>query len=145
MYLVSACLAGIKCRYDGNSNEIEAVKKLLEAGEAVLVCPEQLGGLPTPRTPCEIIVDEYGNRRIVSKDGKDCTQQFVQGAAKSLEIAQSNGIKKAILKAKSPSCGCRYIYDGSFSGKLIEGKGFTAELLMKNGVEVYTEDELNNI
>ncbi|OPJ60502.1 DUF523 domain-containing protein [Clostridium oryzae] len=145
MYLVSACLAGEKCRYDGKSSEIEYIKKLVEDGKAVLICPEQLGGLSTPRIPCEIIEDEQGNRRVIGKDGKDYTKQYTEGAKKSLEIAESKEIKKAILKAKSPSCGCKSIYDGSFTGKLIEGKGFTAELLMKNGIEVYTEDEATDI
>lgn len=141
MYLVSSCLAGINSRYDGNSNENKVILELLKSGKAIPVCPEQLGGLPTPRTPCEICTDENGNRKVMSKLGRDCTSEFYEGAEKSLNIAKVLGVKKAILKAKSPSCGCGQIYDGTFSGRLVEGNGITAELLMRNGIEVITEKD----
>ena len=140
MYLVSACLAGFNCRYDGRSNENKTVIDLVKQGKAVPVCPEQLAGLHTPRVSCEI---QMQNRRVISKDGRDLTEEFVNGAERTLAIAQALNIKKAILKAKSPSCGCGEIYDGSFSGKLVEGNGLTAELLIKNGIEVCTEMQID--
>ncbi|AGK95556.1 DUF523 domain-containing protein [Clostridium pasteurianum] len=142
MYLVSACLVGINCRYDGKNSENKIVAELVKQGKAIPVCPEQLGGLPTPRASCEIVMDEKGNIKILTKEEKDCTNEFAKGAEETLKIAKSNGIKKAILKSKSPSCGCGFIYDGTFSGNLIEGKGLTAELLIKNGIEVFTENDL---
>lgn len=145
MYLVSACLAGIKCRYDGRSNENKAVAELIKQGKAVPVCPEQLAGLYTPRISCEIFIDDKGNRRVISKDGRDFSEEFLKGAERTLAIAQALNIKKAILKAKSPSCGCGKVYDGTFSGKLVEGNGLTAELLIKNGIEVCTEKDLNEL
>ena len=143
MYLVSACLAGVCCRYDGKSNENEKVIKLVNEGKAIAVCPEQLGGLSTPRTPCEISAED--NNKVISKNGKDCTEYFQCGAKRVLEIAKELGIKKAILKAKSPSCGYGRVYDGTFSGKLIQGNGITTELLLKNDIEVITENDLDNL
>ncbi|MBE6066709.1 MAG: DUF523 domain-containing protein [Clostridium lundense] len=142
MYLVSSCLAGVNCRYDGDNSENKTILKLVKEGKAIAVCPEQLAGLPTPRVPCEIVVDENGNKKIVNKDGKDLTKEFMTGAEKALAVAKAIGIKIAILKSKSPSCGCGFIYDGTFSGKLIKGNGFTTEVLIKNGFEVYTENDL---
>lgn len=141
MYLISACLAGINCRYDGKNSENEVISELVKQGKAVLVCPEQLAGLPTPRTCCEIVTLNENQIKVMSKDGKDLTKEFMVGAEETLVIALQNGIKKAILKAKSPSCGCGQIYDGSFSGKLIKGNGLTADLLLKNGIEVITEGD----
>lgn len=141
MYLISACLAGINCRYDGKNSENEVISELVKQGKAVLVCPEQLAGLPTPRTCCEIVTLNENQKKVMSKDGKDLTKEFMAGAEETLVIALQNGIKKAIFKAKSPSCGCGQIYDGSFSGKLIEGNGLTADLLLKNGIEVITEGD----
>ncbi len=137
MYLVSACLAGAPCRYDGKSKGYQQIVDLVNGGEAVPVCPEQLGGLSTPRAASEIIGD-----KVVSKEGQDCTAEFELGAERTLAIAKALGITKAILKANSPSCGCGKIYDGTFSGVLIDGNGRAAELLIKNGIKVYTEDEL---
>lgn len=142
MYLVSSCLAGISCRYDGKSSENQYVIELVKQGKAMPVCPELLGGLPVPRVCCEIIEGERGEQRIVSSEGRDFTREFALGAEKTLEIARIIGTTKAILKSKSPSCGCGLIYDGTFSGRLIEGNGLTAELLMKNGIEVITESDL---
>lgn len=145
MYIVSSCLAGINSRYDGKSSENRIILELLKSGKAIPVCPEQLGGLPTPRTPCEIRMDESGERRVISKQGQDFTKEFYEGAEKVLNIAKVLGVKKAILKSKSPSCGCGLIYDGTFSGKLIEGNGLTAELLIQNGIEVITEKDEKSI
>lgn len=140
MYIVSACLAGVNCRYDGKNNEIKEISKLVKAGEAVAICPEQLAGLLTPRASAEIVIDENGNKKVITKHGEDVTVQFNEGAKKTLEIAKIVGAKCAILKSKSPSCGCKIIYDGTFSKKLIEGNGITSELLLKNGIKVFTED-----
>lgn len=145
MYLVSSCFAGVNCRYDEKNNENKIILKLVKEGKAIPVCPEQLGGLPTPRVPCEIIIDENGNKKIVNKDGKDLTKEFIEGAEKTLAIAKAKGIKKAILKSKSPSCGCGLVYDGTFSGTLVKGNGLTTELLIKNGFEVYTENDLETV
>lgn len=144
MYLVSSCLAGINCRYDGKNNLNKKVAELVKAGEAIPVCPEVLGGLPTPRDPSEIIVDKKGNKRVVSEKGEDVTAEFKLGAEKTLKIAQIVEAKKAILQQRSPSCGCGKIYDGTFSSNLIKGSGLTAELLIENGIEVLTEADLEN-
>ncbi len=138
MFLVSACLAGAPCRYDGDSKEEQQIIDLVNRGEAIPVCPEQLGGLPTPRASCEI-----QGVKVMSKEGVDCTAEFELGAERTLAIAKALGITKAILKAKSPSCGCGKVYDGTFTGTLIDGYGRAAELLMKHGIEVLTENELN--
>ena len=135
--LVSACLLGINCRWDGKNRLNRKCLKLLKKGEAIPVCPEQLGGLPTPREPSE----QKGNK-VISKSGKDVTENFKRGAKEVLKLAKSLNIKEAILKSKSPSCGCGTIYDGSFSGRLISGDGITAALLKKNGIKVTTEKEI---
>ncbi|WP_077368094.1 DUF523 domain-containing protein [Anaerosalibacter sp. Marseille-P3206] len=141
MYIVSACLAGIKCKYNGKDNKNEAISKLVEEGKAIPVCPEVLGGLPTPRVPCEIIKDEKGNTRVIDKDGVDRTTEFLEGAKKSLAIAGVVGAKVAILKSNSPSCGCGYVYDGNFCGKLVEGNGVTTDLFIDNGIKVYSDKD----
>ncbi len=140
MYLVSACLAGIECRYDGKGKAEDAIVKLVQQGKAIPVCPEQLGGLTTPRISCEI-VDRLGERKVINKEGDDRTEEFVLGAERTLAIAKALGIKKAIMKSKSPSCGCGMIYDGSFSGRLIPGNGLAVEQLLQNGIEVISEKD----
>jgi len=142
MYLVSSCLAGIPCRYDGKSSENRFVVELVRQGKAVPVCPEILGGLAVPRTCCEITMDEHGNKSVIGKDGRDYTPEYESGAEKTLSIAKKTGANKAVLKSKSPSCGCGLVYDGTFSRRLIEGNGLAAELLMKNGIEVINEGDL---
>lgn len=145
MYIVSSCLAGINSRYDGDSNEVEAIVELVRQGKAIPVCPEQLGGLPTPRICAEIVRNESLNKRVINKEGEDVTKEFCEGAEKALAIAKIVGAKKAILKSKSPSCGCGLIYDGTFSGRLVEGSGLTAELFVKNGIEVCNENEIGDL
>ena len=145
MYLVSACLAEINCRYNGSNSMNKVIQELVREGKAIPICPEIIAGLPTPRACCETIIVENGNKKIVSKDGQDFTKEFTEGAHKTLEIAKIIGIKKAILQSRSPSCGYGRIYDGTFSGKLKEGNGLTAELLTKNGIEVYTENDLEKL
>ncbi|QGU94979.1 DUF523 domain-containing protein [Clostridium bovifaecis] len=148
MIVISACLCGIDCKYNGGNNLNEEAMKLFKEGKAILVCPEQLGGLTTPRVPHEIskgtgseVLD--GKARVVSKEGEDSTDKFIKGAHEALKIAKSVGAKKAILKGKSPSCGCGLIYDGGFGGVTRKGNGVTAELFLRNGIEVTTEEDLH--
>lgn len=141
MILVSACLLGINCKYNGGNNFNQKVFDIVKEGKAIPVCPEQLGGLKTPRIPSEVkIID--GKRYVVNSEGKDVTEQFEKGAIEVLNIAQKLGIKKAVLKSKSPSCGVNKIYSGNFDKQLVDGNGITADLLIKNGIEVITPDEL---
>lgn len=147
MYLVSACLCGINCKYSGKNNLNEKVLDLFNKGLALPVCPEVLGGLTTPREPAEIAggsgKDVFGGKaKVISKIGEDNTEAFIKGAEQVLEIAEKMSVKTAILKANSPSCGYGQIYDGTFSGEKILGNGVTAELLKKNGIEVVTEFDL---
>ena len=135
-YVVSACLAGCKCRYDGKDNLCLKVKQLVEEGRAVTVCPEVMGGMTTPRIPSERKDD-----KVINSIGEDNTAYFVKGVEKSIEIVKEHNIKKAILKAKSPSCGNKYIYDGTFSKTLVEGKGMLAEKLTELGLEIYDEGD----
>jgi uncharacterized protein YbbK (DUF523 family) len=142
-YLVSACLAGIRCRYDGGSCPNSVVESLVESGEAVAVCPELLGGLDVPREPCEIRVDGRRAQKIVTRSGADCTRKYMKGARKTLRIVRSLHIEKAILKSRSPSCGYGVVHDGEFSGALVNGNGVTAALLLREGVRIYTEEQVD--
>ncbi len=135
-YIVSACLCGEKTRYDGKVSVSEKIKKLVDEGKALMVCPEVDAGLKTPRLPCEI-----KNGRVINISSDDKTDYFVNGAIKTLKTAQKYGIKKAILKEKSPSCGSSCIYDGTFNKKLIPGEGITTRLLRLNGIEVISDEE----
>jgi uncharacterized protein YbbK (DUF523 family) len=137
-YLVSACLAGVCCRYDGSSHPVEYVKRLVESGKALPVCPELLAGLPCPRMPVEI-VEEKGERAALQKDSVDVTELFEKGAQLAARQAQLYNIKEAILKSHSPCCGYGEVYDGSFSGKRKEGNGFLAEALLAQGVKIKTQ------
>ncbi len=138
MILVSACLLGINCKYSGENNEAESVHRFLEGQFFIPVCPEQLGGLPTPRPTCEIV-----DGRVINENGLDCTELFVKGAEEVLKIAALLNVKKAVLKEGSPSCGCNVIYDGTFSGTKISGEGFTAKLLRENGIDVISDEALS--
>jgi uncharacterized protein YbbK (DUF523 family) len=138
--LVSACLLGLNCKYSGGNNRDERVVRLLEKENLVPVCPEQLGGLETPRIPCEI-VREGDAKRVVNREGVDLTGIFIRGAEETLKIAKLLKEDSILLQPRSPSCGCRQVYDGTFSGKLIEGEGIAAEFLRKNGIEVYDTEE----
>ena len=140
MILVSACLLGCACRYDGESKPHPLAQRLAERGLAVPVCPEQLGGLPTPRTPAERQGD-----RVITKDGRDVTAAYHRGAQEAWKLAKLFGCDIAILKARSPSCGAQGIYDGTFTGTVIPGSGVTAELLRDAGIRVLTEDELEQL
>lgn len=138
--LISACLLGTPCRYDGASKKYEGVEALSKKYNLIPVCPEVLGGLPTPRTPSERIGD-----RVVMKDGRDVTKNYFDGAKEALKTAKRFGCKKALLKARSPSCSPAMIYDGSFSGALVKGEGVAAELLRREGITVYSEEELEKL
>lgn len=135
--LCSACLLGINCRYDGKNKLDKNVLELTKKELLVPVCPEQLAGLPTPREPSEI-----KNGRVFTISGKDITEQFERGAKETLKIAKVFGIKEAIFKQKSPSCGCGLIYDGSFCGRVTKGDGITTSLLKKNNIKVVSEEDL---
>ena len=138
--LVSACFVSKGYKYDGEANINLKIIELEQKYEFVFICPEVFGGLPVPRYPSEILGD-----KVVNIIGEDVTQNFNLGAKKALEIAKKHNCKKALLKAKSPSCGKGMVYDGTFSHTLKEAHGITVRLLMENGIEVYTENELENL
>ena len=147
MIIVSACLCGINCKYNGENNYNEKIAKLLKEGKAIPVCPEQLGGQSTPRAAHEIVNGTgadvlEGKARVLGPDGDDdVTGEFIKGAKETLKIAIDCSAKIAILKARSPSCGCGKIYDGTFTSTKIDGNGVTAELLIRNGIKIFTEDQ----
>ncbi len=150
MYIVSACLLGICSRYDGGCFYDDRLVRLAAKGEVIPVCPEQLGGCPTPRDPCEITNGDGGGVldgkcRVMSIKGDDVTDKYIKGAEETLKLAKACGADIAILKAGSPSCGFGRIYDGTFSRNSISGNGVTAELLTRNGIKVYSEDRADEI
>lgn len=134
--LVSACLLGCPCRYDGAGKADARLLALAKKRRLVPVCPEQLGGLSTPRPSAERV-----GERVITREGEDVTAAFFRGAEQTLQIARQFGCKTAILKARSPSCGSGQIYDGTFSGTLVPGSGVTAALLRQNGIAVRTEED----
>ncbi len=136
-YLISACLCGKNCRYDGGHFDYPALRRLVESGEAIPFCPECEGGLPTPRVPCEIV-----GGRVIATNGRDCTAEYARGAQKALDTCRNYGLTAAILKESSPSCGVTCIYDGTHTGNKIPGQGITAALLAANGIALYTEKDL---
>ena len=138
--LVSACLLGEKCRYDGKSKPCGSVIKLSERFDLVPICPEVFGGLPTPRIPAEIV-----DGAVLRKDGVDVTNNYKIGAQKALDIAIQNNIKIAVLKEKSPSCGKDIIHNGKFDGELSRGNGITVNLFLKHGINVYKESEVDKL
>ena len=135
--IVSACLLGENCKYNGKNNKNDKVLEFIKDKQVIPICPEVFGGLSTPRVPSEI----KGNT-VVNKDGIDVTKYFIDGANKTLYIAKKYNVKKAILKQKSPSCGYGKIYDGNFNGKIIDGYGITAKLLNNNNIDIITEEDL---
>ena len=135
--LVSACLLGAACRYAGEAKENEKAVKLLETERLIPVCPEQLGGMATPRLPAERQGD-----RVINKAGEDVTEHYQKGAEETLKLAKLYQCSCAILKERSPSCGCGQIYDGTFSRTLTDGDGVTARLLKEHGIVVMGESEL---
>ena len=135
--MVSACLAGENCKYNGGNNQNEKVLQLMAENEVILVCPEQLGGLPTPRVPSEI-----KNGVVTSRDGRIVDAQFRAGAEKCLEIAMREKPELIVLQSRSPSCGIKQRYDGTFTGTLTDGPGVTAKLLMENGFRCVDVEDL---
>lgn len=151
--LVSRCLLGDCVRYDGHSQCVidSRLQQLLEQNRIIAVCPECDGGLTVPRSPCEIQPDYSaadvlaGRAKVCTQNHNDCTEAYVKGACTALERAREHLIKVAILKAKSPSCGNHFVYNGRFEGKLVQGRGIAAELLTQNGITVFNEHELDNL
>ncbi|OHS93693.1 hypothetical protein TRFO_40057 [Tritrichomonas foetus] len=138
--LVSSCLIGAPCRYDGTGCLTDKLQILMKHFNLVSACAECMGGLPTPRTPSERV----GNK-ILAKDGKDVTLEFHRGADRVVEFAKSTKCKFAILKEKSPSCGTQKVYDGSFTGKVVPGQGVLAEKLRANGIECYSDEQIDEV
>jgi len=143
--IISACLAGEKCRYAGNGFDYPALRKLVEDGKAIPVCPEVLGGLPVPRDPSEItggngfdVLD--GRAKVITKQGVDNTVAFLRGAGAVLAVARKNGTRIAIFKERSPSCGSTVIYAGTFDNRRIPGCGCAAAALLREGIRVYSEE-----
>ncbi len=139
--LVSACLLGVNCRYDGGNSRNDKLKEHKQTDELIPVCPEESGGLPTPRPAVEIVGGDGndvldGKAKVMTADGQDKTKEILKGAQHALELAQSKGATSVIFKARSPSCGCGEIYDGSFSGTLTSGDGVTTALLKRHGIDV---------
>lgn len=150
MIVVSACLAGIACRYDGNDNLITKIEKLLQNEEVTLVCPEVLGGLSTPRLPAEIVDgngDDVldGNAKVIDQSGNDVTEAFIKGAYEALEKIKPLAPELIILKERSPSCGSSTIYTGEFNGSKKYGYGVTTALLRKHGFTVISEVEFEEM
>ena len=137
MIMVSACLTGENCKYNGGNNKNEKVIEFLKGKEYIKICPEVMGSMTTPRSPSEI-----KGRKVINSLGEDVTEFFLKGAYEALKLAKKNKASLIILKAKSPSCGLGKIYDGSFSGNLTDGDGITAKLLKENGFKVITENDL---
>ncbi len=137
---VSACLVGKNTKYDGGNNYNKYVLEYLKDKEVVLICPEVFGGLPTPRIPSEQI-----NDKVINSNNEDVTKQFVDGANEALKRLQQQNVNVVILKERSPSCGYKKIYDGSFSKTIIDGNGVFAKLAIENGFIIYTESDIENI
>jgi len=145
--LISACLVGLNTKYNGGNNYNQIFADMVKRGNAVPFCPEQAGGLTTPRSPSEITGGDgqdvlKGKARVINVKGEDVTEAFIKGAEEALKLARLIGADTAILKSKSPSCGSRSVYDGTFSGKLREGMGVTAAFLQVNGIKIIDSSEV---
>jgi len=144
--LISSCLVGINCRYDSKPNTSDKLLDLVKDGKAIFMCPEQTGGLSTPREPAEIELGKNardvleGNGKVITKSGKNVTKEYIEGAQATLNLCKNLNVTVAILKARSPACSSSSVYDGTFSGSKISGNGITAELLKQKGIEVYDEE-----
>ena len=138
--LISGCLLGVCCRYDGASKPHPLAQELAKKHELIPVCPEQLGGLATPRPPAE-----RQGERIIAKTGLDVTEQYRRGAEETLKLCRLLNCDAAVLKERSPSCGSGEIYDGTFTGTLTNGDGVTAELLRANGILVWGESSIEDL
>ena len=138
--LISACLLGRNCKYNGGNNYVPLTEELKERYDLVPVCPEAFGLLPIPHDPSERVGD-----KVLSKSGEDVTQAFRKGAEKTLAVVEKEGVRLAVLKERSPSCGCGSIYDGTFTGKVVPGNGVAAELLLQHGVTIYGESRIGEL
>lgn len=144
--LISSCLLGLNVRFDGRNKRNDKLVEFAKNGDVIFVCPEQLGGLPTPREPSEIESGKTaldvinGDAKVLTISGADVTKEYLDGAQKTLNLCKDMGVKVAILKSKSPSCGSTLIYDGTFTGNKIAGMGVVAKLLEQNGIKVYDEE-----
>lgn len=138
--IVSACLIGENCKYNGKNNKNENIINFLKDKEVILVCPEVMGGLSTPRLKSEILANEK-DLKVINESNEDVTDYFVKGAIKSLKKAIENDVKLAVLKEKSPSCGFRKIYNGNFDGTKVDGSGVFARMLMENNIKILTEED----
>ena len=138
--LISACLLGLNCKYNGGSNDTPLAHQLAEVYDLVPVCPECLGGLKIPHEPSERVGD-----KVLSRSGADVTDAFRLGAERTRDIARTHGVRRAVLKERSPSCGCGAIYDGTFSGAVTAGNGVAAELLLADGIVVFGESQIGEI
>ena len=138
--LISACLLGRNCKYNGGNNYVPLTEELKERYDLVPVCPECFGGLPIPHEPSERVGD-----KVLSKSGEDVTEPFRRGAEKTLAAAIQQGVTRAVLKERSPSCGCGSIYDGTFTGTVVPGNGVAAELLLSRGVVIYGESRIGEL
>lgn len=148
MLLISACLAGVSCKYNGQDNCCPSLAKMVGQGQAIPICPEQLGGLATPRLPAEIKGGTgrdvlTGQAQVLTKDGLDVTDAFCRGAAETLRLALLIKCQGVILKDGSPSCGSNFIYDGSFADRKKEGEGVTGALLRQHGFQVFSEKDFS--
>ena len=141
MILISACLVGLNCKYNGKNNYDEKALQLVKNGEAIPICPEQLGGLSTPRNSAEIKIIN-NEVHVFDNENKDVTDAFVKGANEVLKLAKELNVKKVILQSRSPSCGVGKIYSGNFDGKLIDGNGILAQMLIDNDIEVIDIEKL---
>jgi len=144
--MLSACLTGVNCKYNGSNNLHPRFKDLAESEDVVLVCPEELGGLTIPRSPSEITGGTgedvlNGQARVIGREGEDVSPYFVKGAEATLELARTHQVDLAILRRRSPSCGCGLIYDGSFTSTLRPGDGVCAALLKQHGIRVISDDQ----
>ena len=144
MYLISSCLVGINCRYNKTSTLNPKLKQMVDQGMAIAVCPEVLAGMATPRNSCEIQTNS-GVVKVIDKYGNDYTHLFNEAAKQTLNICKRNNIEAAVLQSRSPSCGYGKIYDGSFTGKLIDGNGITAQLLHDSGIKIFTDQNCSDI
>lgn len=147
---ISACLGGLACRYDGGSKTNPDLVRLVEEGQAVMICPEVIGGLPTPRPAAEIVGGDgfavwQGQARVIDRTGTDVTEQFKQGAIKAYQSLKEQQISQLILKDKSPSCGSQLIYDGSFSGNQVTGVGVATAYFMEQGIDVLPDHQWQGV
>lgn len=141
---VSACLGGCPVRYDGRDQRVAEIEQLVKQHEAIMICPEVIGGLPIPRDPAEIVGGDgfdvwHGQAKVLTNQGEDVTEMFKRGAITAFKKLQTQGIDTLILKEKSPSCGSQWIYDGTFSGTKIKGVGVATAYFLDNGIQVYSE------